>query len=237
MGLQLKTPLYGGVAESAEWSPPTTNSFRPRAWRPMMMSGSMPSNPSRHSTVSKPGFDRLLERLAADREAAALEYEMLRCRLVDFFDGRGAESPEALADETLDRMASKLEEGEVIEHARAYAYGVAKRVFLEAERRRGRAEAALRELRRAPIVGQTAVALEASIACLQRCLQELPAESRSLIVSYYEGAGEVHLKDRKLLAQRLGLPYTTLKTRAHRSRARLEECLRARLAAQDLGNQ
>ena len=70
----------------------------------------MPSNPSQHKTVSKPAFDRLLARLAADREAAAHEYEMLRCRLVDFFDGRGAEWPEVLADETLDRMASKLEE-------------------------------------------------------------------------------------------------------------------------------
>jgi DNA-directed RNA polymerase specialized sigma24 family protein len=197
----------------------------------------MPSNPSQHKTVSKPAFDRLLARLAPDREAAAHEYEMLRCRLVEFFDGRGAEWPEVLADETLDRMACKLEEGEVIDHARAYAYGVAKRVFLEAEKRRGRAEAALRELRWAPVVGPAQATLEASIACLQQCLQELPDESRSLIVGYYEGAGEVHLKDRKLLAQRLGLPYATLKTRAHRIRARLQECLRARLDAQDLGNQ
>jgi DNA-directed RNA polymerase specialized sigma24 family protein len=203
----------------------------------MITSARMPPHPSPHKTVSQPAFDRLLERLGADRDAAAHEYGMLRCRLVDFFDGRGAESPDVLADETLDRMARKLEEGEAIEHVRAYAYGVAKRLFLEEERRRGRAEAALRELRRAPVVSPAPAILEARIACLQRCLQELPDDSRSLIISYYEGAGEVHLADRKLLAQRLGLAYVTLKTRAFRIRARLEECLRTCLAAQDLGNQ
>ena len=62
---------------------------------------------------------------------------------------------------------------------------------------------------------------EKRIACLEGCLRELPAESRKLIVGYYTGGVE----DRKRLANRLGLTYTNLKTRAHRIRNELSGCL------------
>ncbi len=174
-------------------------------------------------------LDRLLDRLGTNREIAAREYEAIRRRLIDFFDRRGARSPEALADEALDRVARRLDEGQIVEHLRGYCYGVAKRVLLEWEKQRARERAALRDLQPAFASDEVSSNVEARVACLERCLRDLPDESRELIVGYYQGAGRSHLEGRKLLADRLGITYTTLKTRAHRIRARLEEALRGSL--------
>ena len=180
-------------------------------------------------SLTPEAFDRLLGRLGADAEAAAREYETIRGRLNNFFDWRGAVSPEALADETLDRVARRLDEGETVEHLRAYCYGVAKRVLLEWEKQRAREQVALRDFRPGSANDELSSTVEGRVACLERCLRELPDDSRELIVGYYQGAGRSHLEGRKLLADRLGITYATLKTRAHRIRARLEEALRGSL--------
>src|SRR5262245_16995378 len=88
----------------------------------------------------------LLQRLGASPEAAAREYNLLRGKLADFFDWRGAALPEDLADETLDRVAQKLEEGRTVDNFTAFVYGVARNISLEAERRSNRERAAFAEL-------------------------------------------------------------------------------------------
>ena len=180
-------------------------------------------------SLTQKALERLLARLGSDPVAAGRVYESLRGRLLDYFDWRGAQRPEEAADETLDRIARRLEEGEPIERVEAYAYGVARLVLLEHLRlqlREQRASAgAAREL-----AGHPEGSEEARIGCLTDCLQHLPAEERSFIVAYYEGAGRSHLEGRKLLATRLGISYPTLKRRAHRLRVRLGSCLRDCLA-------
>lgn len=187
-------------------------------------------------SLTREAFDGLLQQLGSEPEAAAREYEALRARLIAFFDWRGAEAPEALADEALDRLARKLGQHEAIENVRAYLFGVARNVWLEAEKHRARARLAF-EAGPRPAWREDDGAGEARIAHLERCLRELPDEARDLIVRYYRGAGKAHLVERKLLAERLGITYATLKTRAHRIRARLEHCLGARLAGRDRCNQ
>src|SRR5687768_12469945 len=73
----------------------------------------------------------LLARLGGGDDAAAAEFEGIRRRLLDFFDRRGVATADARADETLDRVARKIEAGERVENVRAYCYGVAKKVLLE----------------------------------------------------------------------------------------------------------
>jgi DNA-directed RNA polymerase specialized sigma24 family protein len=176
-------------------------------------------------SLTQDALERLLERLGADPEAAGREYEGLRARLVDFFDWKGAHRPEVAADETLDRAARRLEEGQAVQKIGAYVHGIAKLVLLEHLRidvREQRAAAgAARELTAPCDPGA-----EARSACLARCLQALPEEGRELIVAYYEGEGRSHLQSRRDLARRLGITYATLKTRAHRLRLRLEACMR-----------
>ena len=180
--------------------------------------------------LTRKALERLLERLGPDPEAAGREYQQLRARLLDYFDWRGVHRPDVAADETLDRVARRLEEGEPVERVESYTYGVARLVLLEQLRqqlREQRASAAVaQELAQGPEASD-----EARIACLVRCLQRLPAEERALIVGYYEGVGRSHLESRKVLATRLGIGYATLRSRAHRLRVRLEAWLRECLEA------
>jgi DNA-directed RNA polymerase specialized sigma24 family protein len=175
-------------------------------------------------SLTRKALDRLLERLGPDREAAGREYHSLRERLLDYFDCKGVQRPDSAADETLDRVARRLDEGEPVERVLPYAYGVARLVLLE------RLRSQLREQRASAGAAQEWLvppdtAEEARIACLVRSLDGLPPDDRSLIIAYYAEAGGVHREGRKLLAQRLGIRYEALKTRAHRLRRRLEASL------------
>ena len=175
-------------------------------------------------SLTREALARLLERLGPDPETAGSAYESLRVRLVDYFDWKGAQRPEVAADETLDRIARRLEEGETIARVEAYAYGVARLVLLEHLRLQLREQRASASA--AIDVAHSQDDEDTRLECLTRCLEELPAEERSLIVAYYEGAGRSHLESRKALAARRGIVYATLKTRTHRLRVRLEACLR-----------
>jgi DNA-directed RNA polymerase specialized sigma24 family protein len=180
--------------------------------------------------LTEHAFDGLLARLDSDRNKAAAEYEKLRRKLVNFFDWRGSVSPDAHADETLDRVARRLEEGEDVEHVPRYVYGVARRVLQEWDRRQRREQAAIPELR-ARLHQQVAAAdADRRLACLKRCLEQLPEDERALILGYYQKPEGSPLQARKLFAQQLGIAYGTLKTRAHRARVRLEACLHDCLA-------
>jgi DNA-directed RNA polymerase specialized sigma24 family protein len=164
-------------------------------------------------------LDRLLEALADDPEASARAYGLLRQRLAAYFDRRSIPDGEVLADEALDRVARRLEQGVQIASLAGYAYGVARLLSLEWHRRQGR-EAFARRLH-PPGPDQPDDSGEARIACLDRCLEELPEESRELILSYYR----CRVRERKVLADRLDLSYANLKAKAHRIRGRLERCL------------
>jgi DNA-directed RNA polymerase specialized sigma24 family protein len=184
----------------------------------------------RHRPLTAQTLKALLERLGPERDSAALEYEAIRGKLVDLFDRRGASAAaDVLADETLDRVARRVHEGEVIQHLRSYCYGVGKHVFLEWQKTR------VRELGLAPRDpvrepgDESTQAAEARITGLERCLQRLPPDSRDLILAYYVGSGRTYLHERRLLAERRGISYVALKTRAHRIRIQLEDCLRRSL--------
>jgi DNA-directed RNA polymerase specialized sigma24 family protein len=176
-------------------------------------------------SLTHEALGQLLERLGADPVTAGREYLALRGRLVDYFVMKGAHLPDVAADETLDRAARRLDEGQAVRQIGPYLYGIARYVLLEHLRYD------LRERR--AIAGATSelatpadTSGELSSACLVRCLRQLPLEERALIVAYYEGEGRSHLESRRALARRLGILYTTLKTRAHRLRMRLATCVR-----------
>ncbi len=188
----------------------------------------MSLKPDRQWSLTGQALARLLERLGEQPEAAAREYDAIRGKLVGFFERRGIAGPEGLADETIDRVARRLEEGETIEHVRAYFYGVAKRVAIEWKRRRAAEGTAIDRQRACLAADEAPEAREARVACLESCLRHLPPHSRELILGYYRGQGG----ERKRLAKSLGMTYTSLKTRAHRIRSALGECLRECLEAQ-----
>src|SRR5687768_7102752 len=146
----------------------------------------------RRWVLSPDAFHRLLERFSPDREAAAQEYERVRRMLLNFFGWRGSPNPGDEVDETLDRVARKLEEGEAVEHVHRYIYGVARRVFSESTKKRERERAMLHELGTLP-VGRSNRLNEDRSACLESCLPHLSGEDRLLVAEYYEGQGHLHL--------------------------------------------
>src|SRR5579872_189637 len=89
----------------------------------------------RKRSLTSAQFDTLLRRLSSDSQLAASAYEGLRGLLIKFFECNSCPQAEDLADDTLNRVAQKLEGGEDIHNVKAYAWGIAKKVRQEAHTR------------------------------------------------------------------------------------------------------
>lgn len=187
--------------------------------------------------LSREDFDLLLRALDPERERAGERYEAIRGRLLRFFLSRNAPHPEALADETFDRVCRRLAQGEVIRASDPgrYFLGVARNVAREAWDRQGkRQEGGFPEealLRPSPAEPGDDEALE----CLERCLQTLEPASRTMLLRYYEVRSGTSLEhQRRELGERLGLGANALRIRMHRLRARLRGCTRRCLDAREM---
>lgn len=189
---------------------------------------------TRHKwTLTQGAFDKLLASLDDDRERAGRAYEELRGHLVRLFQWRGCPFPEDHADETLNRVARKIEAGEGIRDLKAYAFGVARLLLLEIFKQREREQQSLNGV---PPSRSNEVEADPSgvrVACLQQCLAHLPADNRDLIVHYYQGEGGAKINSRKKLAQSLSLSINTLRMRALRLREKLEACVKVCIGRQE----
>jgi RNA polymerase sigma factor (sigma-70 family) len=173
-------------------------------------------------------FIRLLERLGDDEEQAAQKYEDLRHTLIRSFEWRGAPFPEEHADETLNRLARKLDEGVEIRNLSDYTYTVARLVWLEAIKGGHQRRAPLDEIEHEPVAPDTSREIaekEERLNCLDDCLDALPSESRALIMEYYVDEKRGRIDRRRDLAERLGLRRDALANRAQRLRDKLEQCV------------
>jgi len=170
-------------------------------------------------------FARLLEWLDRDRERAGQKYELIRLRLIKIFVCRGCSSAEELADETLDRVARKVEEiaeGYLGDPA-LYFYGVAEKIYLEYGKRSRLSVPLLGDVAER---NQPAETEDTRYACLDQCIKNLSQPNRELILLYY---GHNHGKDkidkRKELAEKWGIRANALRIRAHRIRESLKKCV------------
>jgi DNA-directed RNA polymerase specialized sigma24 family protein len=182
----------------------------------------------------KAAFDRLLAWLDEGTDSRGERYLEMRERLVDYFGRRNCHSPDDLADETLNRVARRLEEtGSIDDVVPAhYCYIVAKFVFLESLRRPGRTELVAQSAE--PFAAELAderVESERTFACLEQCLQSCSAADRALILDYYGTTSGSARENRRQLAQRHGITVNSLAIRACRIRSRLEGCVRACVSA------
>jgi DNA-directed RNA polymerase specialized sigma24 family protein len=172
-------------------------------------------------------FTKLLAILDPDPEIAGGKYEELRRQLIKFFEWRGALFQDELADETLNRLARKIDEGEEIEkNVIALSLGIARFVFLETLKRPDNRRTEMKEL---STVAAPPERREEDddlwVVCLRECLLGVSDENRALIIEYYQDEGRARIDDRKMLAARLGLSPNALFSRAKRTRDKLEECV------------
>lgn len=187
--------------------------------------------------MTREAFDALLVALDANREQAGRRYEEIRARLIKFFAWHGTAFPEDLADETIDRVTRRLSDGEQIRASdpALYFHGVARNVLREEWTRKQRHSGRNLALAAPPATGDPDADrdLERRLECLDQCLQALPPETRRVLFLYYREEKAAKLAGRQELARELGVALPALRTRLHRIRARLEDCVRRRLASRN----
>lgn len=181
--------------------------------------------PERGPRLTDASLRRLLERLHPEAEQAGRSYQDLREALIAFFNWRGARNAEECADESLDRLASRLHEGLAIDDVPRFARGIARLVLLEHWRRPEAKAERVAESRLAHIPAPLPAEPEPLRECLDHCLQELPEDGRALILEYYLSTGQARIATRQRLARELGVSPSALRNRAQRLRDRLERCI------------
>ena len=170
--------------------------------------------------LNQESFESLLRWLNSDREQAGKRYEDIRSRLIKIFSARGCAEPDLLADETINRVAKRVDEiSQTYEGDPAlYFYGVANKIHMEQ----------LRKQRPIEIPPPPVPALddyEEEYVCLESCIGHLPARSRDLVLQYYEHEQQDKIAQHQHLADRLGIGLNALRIRAHRARQVLRKCI------------
>jgi DNA-directed RNA polymerase specialized sigma24 family protein len=183
------------------------------------------SNTSRKWTLTPEAFDKLLAVFDPDRDTAAKKYLAVRANLLRFFEWRGCPFPEDHADETFNRVARKVSEGEDIRNVAGYVMGVARLQVLEIIKSDSRQREALGEYQKSFNEVAEIPESESRIDCLQKCLQQLSPDNRELIIQYYQGDKGEKIENRKRLGVRLGVAMNTLRMRAQRLREQLQGCV------------
>jgi DNA-directed RNA polymerase specialized sigma24 family protein len=181
---------------------------------------------------TEPAFRRFLEWLDEGHDSKGERYLEMRRRLVRYFDHKQCITADDLADETLNRVARRLEEEGTITDATPahYCYIVAKFVFLEHLRQvqpEGSGDdsdydSAGIAISNRSLPDQTE---QKRLDCLDQCLEKLIPDERSLILEYYRGEQGEKIQRRRELAAGLALSTNALSIRACRIRDRLEECV------------
>src|SRR5882724_1251112 len=136
-----------------------------------------------------------------------------------FLAWRGCSASEDLADETINRVIRKMQEladSYTCEPA-LYFYGVARNVHLEHVKK-----SPPPPLLPAPDPPEQK---EREYECLERCMEQLSAENRQLVLEYYQEEKRVKIDHRRQLAERLRIAPNALRIRMHRIRASLQLCV------------
>ena len=164
-------------------------------------------------------FADFLAWLSPNADEAGEAYERLRFRLITFFAGRNCRFAEELADETINRVCLKIGDA-IIENKFGFCYGVAKNVFLES----------LRKEKEFLNIDDVQIATKEkeedfSSQCLDKCLQELNAENRTLILDYFSENKSAKITLREKISETLDMSKTALRMKIMRIKNKLRECL------------
>lgn len=195
------------------------------------------AEPKKNWSISSIAFHRFLEWLDEGVNSDGQNYLEMRQRLVAYFDRKNCLTPDELADETLNRVARRLEEEGTIESEAPakYCYITARFVFMESLRGKNKASVPLDDVLRQPQANQLAESdlekeeketKEKMLVCLERCTGKLESVNRDIIISYYFGEERIKIENRRALAEKMGITMNALTIRAYRIRDKLEGCVR-----------
>jgi len=187
-------------------------------------------------SLTQQAFDGLLACLGPDRDVAGSKYLEIRRNLVRLFEWRGCSTPDEYADETINRCARKIADGEEIQDTASYCIGIARMLLREMSRARAQAARPLDSVPEPKVMpNEPGDHLERRAECLRGCLSHLTGGNRELILNYYQGDKGEKIRNRQSLMQRFGIPAGALRMRALRVRETLhmctENCLRRKREA------
>src|SRR5689334_6229698 len=142
-------------------------------------------------------FEKLMARLHPDRERAGEEHELLRLKLREYFRSRTCLYAEELTDETMNRLAKKIDEGEEVRDVLRFCHGLAHWVWMEFLKRPEARRTTLDDLPKEPSVLPPSLWQKQREACFYHCLRQLPAGDGALIVEYWDHGEETNREARK----------------------------------------
>lgn len=187
-------------------------------------------------TLTSDSFQRLLNWLDQGTNSDGQKYLEMQRRLVAYFDRKNLSNFEELADETLNRVARRLEEeGEIESDTPAqYCYVVARFVLMEHLRATQKDKVIVEAVRRDSLnqdaaenyVNDEQDLKEKMLNCLDKCTLQLDPTSQKIITQYYVGKERVKIENRRALAASLNITTNALSIRACRLRDKLEACVR-----------
>ena len=181
---------------------------------------------SKTDGLTSKGFEKLLALFSADRDEAGEKYEAARTGLQRFFRFKGCDDTATLADETMDRVAARLEAVEEIVKSNPIAYllGFASNIVLE-YRRKIVKEREYQENLHAPLASTDHETMETESGCLTECMGRLAQNEREMMISYFTAKGVEKQRRREILCKRLGCTAGSLYTQIHRLKLSLRGCI------------
>ena len=234
---RLSTYEKSNACVIAEWGGETSKSLDRKKVRKVdkIIKNSMEKASKKNWVITSTAFQRLLIWLDKGKDSDGQNYLTMRQRLVAYFDRKSCLTPDDLADETLNRVARRLEEEGNIEGdaPTRYCYIVARFVFMEYLRGARKEEVPLDDILRRRANNDFAVSesideikvKEEMLNCLEQCTGKLESASRDVIIRYYFGEERVKIENRRALAESLGVSINALSIRACRIRDKLETCV------------
>lgn len=188
-------------------------------------------------------FAELLSSFDDDREKASLIYEDIRKRLVRQFRASQSLIPEEQADEVFNRIARKIsEENFILDRANPYPYfhQTARYVLLEHQRQNRRKILGLDDLNVSdepafdPVAAiekaEQKLRTELGLNALRQCRQNLKPQELEVLDHYNAAIGKDKKRLHEELAASLGKSQNALKITINRTRNKLVECAKKKLA-------
>jgi len=174
------------------------------------------------SELTKESLAELLSWLASKPEQAEQKYKTLHQGLTKVLAHWGCSDAEALADETINRVAARVPEIKQTYKGNPdrYFFGVAKKVFQEYKRN---AQKFVVLPENSPAIADPEPTDEVANKCFKSCLEKLTPQQRELVGRYYS---ERTPAQRERLARDLGISVRTLRVRMFRIVKDLRICAR-----------
>ena len=183
----------------------------------------------KQSRLIKENFNDLLNWFSSNQEEAGEKYEEIRNGLIRFFYFKGCTDAENLADEAINRVASKLPVLNLSENVKPINlfYGFASKIYLEYVNRLKKQEIEFNtDLHSSIKTDEPMTESEnKNYKCLKQCLAKLSDEESNLVVEYYSLEKSEKIEHRRKLAETMQMKIGAIHVKIHRLRKILRKCI------------